>query len=546
MSSQRLHPLVHDLLEQRRQGKIDRRQFLRFSTMLGLSATAAASLGGPGSLGRAWAAGPRRGGTLKISALVQKLTHPAQLSWPEPSNPLRQVAQHLTVVDEKNMVHPKLLEKWSVSDDLKTWTLFLKKGVKFNNGDDFTAEDVAFTIGQWLDPEVKSSMLGLMGGYLEPSGVEKKDPHTVVLHLKKPEIGLPYHLYHYPAVILNHKTFEGDFLKAPHGTGPYTLETYRPGEICALKARQDYWRKGADGQPLPYLEGLEFIDLGKDMAPRIAALKNGEVHMVDQGSQSGPDVMLALKGQAGFNTIVFHSATTKLLRIRSDVAPWSDPRVRRALKLCQNREKIKALAFQNTGLLGADCHVYELHPEYCPMEPPKYDPEQAKALLAEAGLDKGLDAELFVGSMFPDAVRQAEILKQDAEPAGFRLTIRPTPKYFEKWTEYHLGITPWGHRALGTMCLNLAYTADAQGQPVPWNETHWIDQEFLGLLDQANQAIDVEARRKIFCQLEKIQQERGSVGIVNFEDMYLCTSDKVQNVHTQTPYLDIDEVWLAG
>ena len=180
------------------------------------------------------------------------------------------------------------------------------------------------------------------------------------------------------------------------------------------------------------------------------------------------------------------------------------------------------------------------------MEPPKYDPEQAKALLAEAGLDKGLDAELFVGSMFPDAVRQAEILKQDAEPAGFRLTIRPTPKYFEKWTEYHLGITPWGHRALGTMVLNLAYTADAQGQPVPWNETHWIDQEFLGLLDQANQTIDLEARRKLFCQIEKIQQERGSVGIVNFEDMYLCTSDKVQNVHTQTPYLDIDEVWLAG
>jgi len=191
-----------------------------------------------------------------------------------------------------------------------------------------------------------------------------------------------------------------------------------------------------------------------------------------------------------------------------------------------------------------DLCVYEHHPEYCKVQTPEYNPEKAKALLAQAGFPNSLDAELFVGSMFPDAVSQAEILKQDAEPAGFRLKITPTPKYFEKWTQYGLGITPWGHRPLGTMVLNLAYTADAEGNPVPWNETHWTDKEFQDLLDQANQTIDIQERRKIFCKLEKIQQERGSVGLAVFEDTFLSTTSKLKNVNTQIPFLDINDIWL--
>jgi peptide/nickel transport system substrate-binding protein len=148
--------------------------------------------------------------------------------------------------------------------------------------------------------------------------------------------------------------------------------------------------------------------------------------------------------------------------------------------------------------------------------------------------------------MFPNAIKQAEILKEDAAPAGFRIKITPTPQYFEKWTTYGLGISPWGHRPLGTMNLNLAYTAGADGKPVPWNETHWVDKEFQELLEQANQTIDVEKRRKIFCKLETIQQERGSVGVVVFEDMFLVCNSKVQNVaSTRVPYLDINETWLS-
>jgi peptide/nickel transport system substrate-binding protein len=81
-------------------------------------------------------------------------------------------------------------------------------------------------------------MLGLMAAYLKPEGIEKVDEYTVVLNLYSPSIAVPAHLYHYPAQIMNHRTFEGDFLKDPVGTGPFVIEEYFAGERVVLKARQ--------------------------------------------------------------------------------------------------------------------------------------------------------------------------------------------------------------------------------------------------------------------------------------------------------------------
>ena len=545
MTRKKLHPLMSDLLNQHRQGKMSRRQFLRYSTLLGVSVGAAMTLGGFAPVQKAFAATPKRGGTLKISGLIRKMSHPAQLGWPDPSNIARQIAQYLTITDPDNITHPYLLKAWGVSDDLKTWTLHLRKGIRFNNGDEFTSEDVVFSMKQWLDKDIKSSLLGLMGDYLNSSGIEKVDKHTVKLHLKKAQIGVPEHLFAYQALMLNHKTFEGDFLKAPHGTGPYTLEMYKPGETCILKARRDYWQKGVDGDPLPYLDKIEFIDLGRDPSPRIAALKNGEVHMTSEASIGSPDIMMATRGDDNFFTYLFHSAKCNVLRMRSNEKPFDDNRVRQALKLCQNRDKIMALAYNRAGLVGQDCHVYQKHPEYHEVDTPKYNPEKAKALLTEAGYANGLEVELNVMASVAAATRHAQILKEDAAPAGFKINIVPSPKYFSKWTTYKLGLTAWGHRTLGTMVLNLAYSADENGKPVPWNETHWVDKEFQELLDQANKTIDVDERRKVFYKLQTIQQERGSVGISAFEDMFLVCNKAVQNVSkTQLPYLDINEVWL--
>jgi peptide/nickel transport system substrate-binding protein len=543
-----LHPAINDLKVDLEKGKLTRRDFLRYATLLGMSAAAATQMAGLMWPAKAFAATPERGGVLKVAGQVHKITHPAQFSWVAPTQVGRQVAEYLTFTDGKNITHPYLLKNWVVSDDLKTWTLNARQGVKWNNGDTFTADDVIFNFSQWMNKDVGSSMLGLVGEYLDLTGIERVDQYTVKLHLKKPEIAVPEHLFHYPALIMNHRTFEGDFTKAPVGTGPYTLEAYMPGERAVVKRRNDYWNEGADGKPLPYMDGMEFIDMGTEMAPQIAALKAGEVDMIDLGDVAGVDVFQAVRNDANVQIIPVTSASTRVLRMRVDVKPWDDNKVRTALKICQHHEKLLSLVYFNEGLQGQDFHVYQLHPEYCEKPIPKYDPQRAKKLLKEAGYANGIDVNLAAGN-WPDVVRYAEVLKQDAAPAGFRINIQtmPTSQYWEKWTEVDLGITPWMHRPIGTMVLNLAYITDDAGKPVPWNETRWSDPEFSKLLTQANGILNVDERRKVFCKLEDIQQQRGSIGIPYWRNAWYVLRKRVKNVHGVPPlYMTFNDAWLEA
>jgi peptide/nickel transport system substrate-binding protein len=230
-----------------------------------------------------------------------------------------------------------------------------------------------------------------------------------------------------------------------------------------------------------------------------------------------------------------------------DLDPWTDNNVRKALKLCQNREKILNLAYFGEGLQGHDFHVFPLHPEFCDMPVPEYDPEQARQLLADAGYPDGIDVELAVGTGWPDVVSYAEVLKEDAAPAGFNITLNtmPNSQYWELWTEVDLGITPWTHRPLGTMVLNLAYIADEEGDPVPWNESRWVDEEFTELLNEANGTLDVEARREIFCDLQQIQMDRGSIGIPYWRNIWNINRAYVMDAPAHpTYYMLYNEVWL--
>ncbi len=539
----KIHPWIPELAEYLGQGRLTRREFVRYAALLGMSVGAASKMAGLTWPKRAFAETPKYGGTLKVSAAVQKVTHPAQFSWIEPSNQLRQVAEYLTYTDENNITHPYLLETWEASDDLKTWTLNLERGVKFNNGDEFTADDVVFTLNQWLNKDVGSSLLGMMGTYLDVTGIEKVDKYQVKLNLKQPEIGVPEHLFHYPALVLNHRTFEGDFIKTPHGTGPYTLEVYREGERCVVRRRKDYWQKG-----LPYMDAMEFIDMGPELAPQIAAIQSREIDLIDASDSSPVSAYQALRNDPNVNIISIPTNQTRVLRMRVDMEPWNNNDVRMALKLCQHREKILSLAYMGQGLQGQDFHVSPKHPEYCKKPVPKYDPQKAMAFLKRAGYTNGVDVNIAVGSEWKDIVRYAEILKQDAAPAGFRINIQtmPASQYWEKWTEVDLGITTWAHRPLGTMVLNLAYIADDEGKPVPWNETRWVDAEFSELLRQANGTLDLEARRKIFCKLEDIQWDRGSIGISYWVNYFFVLSKRVQGVNGHpNGYMLFNRVWLA-
>jgi peptide/nickel transport system substrate-binding protein len=548
---ERAHPAIPDAYDKLLQGRVSRRDFLRFATLLGMSAGAATiaaqcAPAAPTGSGVAETApeaeapgGIKRGGTLTSAMQLQLLDHPARLSWLQGANVVRQVHEYLTETGPDNITRPYLLEKWEASEDVGTWTLSLKKGVTFNNGDEMTADDVIFTMGEWLNPDIGSSMLGLLSYVGGPQNIEKVDDYTIRLHLDSPNIGVPENLFHYPGAVL-HRNFEGDFIKQPLGTGAFLLEEYAEGERAVFKRRPDYWRMGADGQSLPYLDEVIYVSIDKDAA--VAAMQSGQV---DTMYQPRPSDWLALREVAGLNVEAASTAQCFLVRMRVDQEPWTDPRVRNALKMCQDREKILQLSYFGQGDLSIDAHVAPIHPAYCEKPIPAYDPEGAKALLAEAGYPDGVKVSLATKNDEAEP-EIAQALKEMAAPAGFdiELDITEPGGYWDRWADVNLGITAWTHRPLDTMVLPLAYIAGEDGNPVPWNETRWVDEEFTALLREAEGTLDVEARRQIMCQLEDVMQERSGIGNSYWKSVWMIAREEFKNLPAHpTNYDLLYEVW---
>ena len=542
----KVHPLIPQFFQQYNEGKISRRDFMRGATLLGLSATLAACAAPMPAMQEATEAATTaasgeiiRGGTLTSAMELQLIDHPARISWTQSSNIIRQISEYLTITGSDNITRPYLLENWTASDDLLTWTLKLREGVKFNNGDELTSDDVIFSFGEWLNPDVGSSMLGLLAYLNGPEDVERVDDYTVKLHLNAPNIAVPEHLFHYPAIIL-HRDFQGDFIKQPVGTGAFTLEEYAEGERAILKRREDYWQMGVDGQPLPYLDEIIYVSIDKDAA--IAAMQSGQV---DTMFQPRPSDWQALRDNP--DMIVKSASTSQayLLRMRVDVDPWTDIRVINAMKMCQDREKILQLGYYGEGDLSIDAHVAPVHPEYCEKPIPAYDPEGSKKLLADAGYPDGLKVTLATKNDESEP-EIAQALKEMAAAGGFdiELDITDPGGFWDRWTEVDFGITSWTHRPLGTMVLPLAYTADKDGTPVAWNETRWVDQEFISLLGEAEKTLDVEARRSIMCDIEQIMQDRGPIGNSFWKKVWRIANNKVNDIQAHpTDYDLFYEVW---
>jgi peptide/nickel transport system substrate-binding protein len=155
-NDQKTHPYVPEVAEKFRKGEVSRREFLGTVTKLGVSASLAYAMAGqiigerPTRAARA--ATPKSGGNLRISMNVKESSDPAIYDWSEKGNVARHMAEPLVMIGRDGAARGHLMESWSASDDLKTWTLNLRKGVKWSNGDDFGAEDVIFNFARWLDP----------------------------------------------------------------------------------------------------------------------------------------------------------------------------------------------------------------------------------------------------------------------------------------------------------------------------------------------------------------------------------------------------------
>ena len=561
---EKLHPSLPNLTQEMQKNQLDRREFLRTSTLLGLSASAAYMLAGikPGQQfpgGSAFAVDkPKRGGSLRIAMPVQEMADPSTYAWIEKSNIARFMVEHLTHTGIDNITRPYLATRWEASEDLKTWTFHLKQGLTWNNGDAFGADDVVAAILRWLDPEIGSSNLGLFDALVEEydtgktdkdgkpvmgkrgiaNAIEKVNDHAVRLNLKQAALAMPENFYNYPTAI-THRGFgidyEADLSEHPIGTGAFRLTEFNVGEKAILKRDRDWWAGDF------YLDEIIYTDYGSDPQASLNALEAKQVDMIYQVDVNNVN---QLKAMNHIKLYTVPTAQTSIMRMQSKTKPFDDIRVRKAIQACSDPAATLDIAYFGYGVLAEDHHVAPLHPEYFQL-PQRDHPDigKAKQLLDEAGYPNGLDLEIAVGdTQGPFETAICEAFREQLAPAGIRLKINrlPTSQYWEIWNTAPFGLTFWTHRPLGTMVLSLAYRPG-----VPWNETEYDNPKFEKALNKAESLVDVEKRRAAMEEVQKIIQDDAIMVQPFWRSIFKAADKRVKNFKGHpTQYHQFDTVWL--
>jgi peptide/nickel transport system substrate-binding protein len=504
-------------------GRVSRRDFMRFGSALGMSlpllgtVSGAVGLAGLPSFARA----QTPGGTIRVAQIVPAAAiEPVKLADAGGITVISQVGETLVVSGKDLVARPLLAESWSPNKDGSVWTFKIRKNVKFHDGTPMTAKDVVASINRIADPANGSNALSALKGVLSKGGAKQIDDYTVEFNLDAPNGNFPYSVStdNYNAIIIP-ADYNGDFESKMIGTGPFKLEKYTAKAGASFVRNDDYW----GGKPLPDRVEIGFYD---DYQPQILALQGGQIDFIQQipilqaaGILNDPNVdMMSTPSTA-------HSQ----VHMRTDKDPFKDKRVRQAIALCMDRPKIVNGLMRGKAQIGNDSPFASAYPYTDKSVPQRQkDIAKAKELMAGAGMPDGFEITLTT-EKYLELPDYAVIIQNAVKEIGGKITLNVMDQgaYYgdavpgkSPWIDSDMGITDYGHRGVPNVVLTAPLKSDGS-----WNSAHFHNKDYDQLVASFIAALDIESQTAAAGKIETLLLDESPVLFTYFYD-YMSAARK--------------------
>ena len=441
---------------------------------------------------------------------------------------------------------PDICVNWELPDE-RTYVFHLRQGVTFHNGDAFTAEDAKFTFDRVRDPKTGSTVRWRVADVEE---VKARDTHTLEIRLRKPYA--PFLAYMdntggRVACMLNKKAvtdmgFE-KYQRNPVGTGPFKVVSWKEGKEIVTKKHDTYWKEGT-----PYLDAVEWKFM-PDANVQALALRKGEIDFM---LRCPYEVAKLLRGAKGITVTSSVGFGFDQIGFVMDHPPTNDRRVRMAISYAIDRQEVVKKAFFGFATPAGSVlhpHVLGHRKDYWP-EVQKYNPEKAKALLKEAGYDKGVKIRILTPGASDNMYRRtAEVIQAQLRRVGIEMEIENltfatwfSKGFQSKTKDTHDGLVMRSYLDFDIDDSIYGYYRTGGN----WNIFNYSDAEMDKLLEASVRELDPEKRTQVYHQIEaKIMQEV-PVAVTSFYHHVVAKRDNVKGHRQLDGKCFFERVWLES